>query len=97
MVSPIPQDTPVHRASIAEMTIEQIETLVDSMRERRMRAHNAYQLAQEAKAREKLQKDKARYDKLLVMFEKKIKSVDAGLESMSKYLNELKVLEIMGE
>jgi predicted nucleic acid-binding Zn-ribbon protein len=97
MVSPIQQDTPVHRASIAEMTIEQIETLVDSMRERRMRAHNAYQLAQEAKAREKLQKDKARYDKLLVMFETKIKSVDAGLESMSKYLNELKVLEIMGE
>jgi predicted nucleic acid-binding Zn-ribbon protein len=97
MVSPIPQDTPVHRASIAEMTIEQIETLVDSMRERRMRAHNAYQIAKEAKEREKLAKDKLRYDKLLDMFEKKIKSVDAGLESMSKYLNELKVLQIIGE
>ena len=52
---------------------------------------------QEAKERAKLEKDKARYDKLLDMFEKKIKSVDAGLDSMSKYLNELKVLQIVGE
>lgn len=95
MASAVPQDTPIRRASIADLSIEQIEQLVESMRERRMRSQKAFELAQEAKKLMKLEKDKARYDKLLVMYQKKADSVDKGLDVMSKYLTELKVLELV--
>lgn len=94
-MKPLPQDTPVHRATISEMSTDQIEALVDSMRERRMRSYNAYEIAKAAKEKMKLEKDKQRYDKLLDMFERKIESVDKALDVMSKYLTELKVLELV--
>ncbi len=95
MVNPLPQDTPIHRTTLSEMSIDQIETLVESMRERRMRSYTAYQIAMEAKKTMKLEKDKLRYDKLLSMYEKKLESVDKNLEAMSKYLNEMKVMELV--
>lgn len=96
-MQPLPQDTPVHRATIKELSPQQLEELVDSMRERRMRAQKAYEIAQEAKAKLKLEKDKARYDKLLEMLGKKIEGIDKALESAGKYINELKVLQLIGE
>lgn len=88
-------DTPAHRALVSELSIPEIEKLVDEMRERRMRAQNAFQIAQEAKAKIKLEKDKARYEHLLQMFDKKLVAVDKSLEVLGKYLNELKVLELV--
>ncbi len=58
MTYPVAQDTPIHRATLSELPIEEIEKLVESMRERRMRAYTAYQLAQEAKAKIKEEKDR---------------------------------------
>ena len=95
MATILPQDTPIRRASIADMNMDQILELVEQMQERRMRAYTAYQVAEAAKAKIKEAKDRERYEHLLRMFDKKIKSVDAGLEAMSKYLNELKVLELV--
>lgn len=98
MVMPVPQDTPIHRATLSELSIEQIEALVESMRERRMRSHTAYQAAQAAKLKIKQEKDAARYEKLLGMAQKKIDSIDKAHESLSKYLNEMKVMElVLGE
>jgi molecular chaperone GrpE (heat shock protein) len=95
MVAPVPQDTPIHRATLSELSVEQIEALVESMRERRMRSYTAYQLAQEAKKKMKEEKDKLRYEKILTMFQKKLDSVDKALDTMSKYLNEMKVMELV--
>ena len=94
----LPQDTPIVRASIADMSMDQILALVEHMQERRMRAYTAFEAAQAAKAKIKEAKDRERYDHLLKMFDKKIKTVDAGLEALSRYVNEFKVLElVLGE
>lgn len=95
MVSPVPQDTPIHRATLSELPLDEIEKLVESMRERRMRSYTAYQIAMEAKKTIKLENDKLRYDKLLDMYQKKLDSVDKNLDAMSKYLNEMKVMELV--
>jgi phage shock protein A len=94
MTLTLPQDTPIRRASLHELSVDQITELVERMRERRMRLHSAWEEAKEAKA--KIAHDKAvdRYQHVLDMVEKKLKTVDAGLEALSKYCNELKVLQL---
>lgn len=97
-MQPLPQDTPVHRATVKELTPQQLEELVDSMRERRMRAQKAYELAQEARAKLKEEKDRARYDKVLSMLQKKIDACEKALDAAGKYITELKALElVLGE
>lgn len=97
-MQPLPQDTPAHRATIKELTPTQLEELVESMRERRMRAQKAYELAKEAKEKLKLEKDKARYEHVLDMLQRKITTIDKALDAAGKYVNELKVLElVLGE
>ncbi len=91
----LPQDTPIRRASIGDMSLEQVLELVEQMQERRMRQHTLYEAAQQVKAQIKEQKDRERFDHLLRMTEKKLKTIDTNLESVSKYLNELKVLELV--
>jgi hypothetical protein len=93
-----PQDTPIKRASIKELTADQLIQLVEQMRERRMRSHTAYMEAQEAKTRIKQEKDAARYEKVLDMFAKKLEAAEKALDAASKYANELKVLNlVLGE
>lgn len=95
MTQVFPQDTPICRASIKELTVDQLSDLVVKMRERRMRLFSAYEEAKAAKAR--LEHDKAvdRYQHVLEMFEKKLGTVDKGLEALSKYSNELQGLRII--
>jgi molecular chaperone GrpE (heat shock protein) len=95
MTQTLPQDTPIRRASIAELPIDEIEKLVEQFRERRMRSYTAFEAAQQAKAKMKEEKDKERYSKLLVMLEKKIETIDKALEAAGKYVTELKVLELV--
>lgn len=98
MVLSFPLDTPITRASIPDLTPDQMIELVEHMQERRMRSYTAYQLAQEAKAKIKEEKDKARYEKVLEMAAKKFESIDKALADVSKYTNELKVLQlVLGE
>jgi hypothetical protein len=95
MTYPVPQDTPIKRVSIRELTAEQLEALVMNMRDRRMRLFSAYEEAKAAKA--KLQHDKAidRYQHVIEMFEKKIVTVDNGLDALNKYATELQALRII--
>lgn len=90
-----PQDTPITRASILELSVDQLEALVEQMQERRMRSHTAYQLAQEAKAQLKEEKDRARYEKVLEMCAKKLEAAEKALDAASKYTQELKVLQLV--
>lgn len=91
-------DTPIHRAAINELTVTELETLVEQMRERRMRSFTAYEAAKAAKEKIKEEKDKERYQRVLVMLEKKLETVDKGLAALSKYVTELKALElVLGE
>lgn len=93
-----PQDTPITRASIKDLTIDQLEQLVEHMQDQRMRSYTAFQAALEAKAKIKEEKDKARYEKVLDMCGKKFEAADKALEAASKYVSELKVLQlVLGE
>jgi hypothetical protein len=67
------------RASIKELSHEQLLALVEEMQERRMRSHTLYEEAQRMKKEQKFEKDAARLEHLCEMFEKKCKTVDAGL------------------
>src|SRR5947207_74845 len=95
MTASFPQDTPIHRASIRELTTQQLEELVGQMREQRMRSYSAYEEAKAAKSR--LEHDRAidRYQHVIEMVEKKVKTVDSGLDMLSKYANELQALRII--
>ena len=95
MATVLPQDTPIRRASIADMSIDQVLALVEQMQERRMRQHTLYEAAMAAKAKIKEAKDAERFTHLCRMVEKKLKTIDTNMESVSKYLNELKVLELV--
>jgi vacuolar-type H+-ATPase subunit I/STV1 len=88
-------DTPINRASVKELSIEELEKLVERMQERRMRSYTAYQELMEAKAKIKQEKDHARYVKVLDMAGKKLEAAEKALEAASKYVNELKVLQLM--
>lgn len=90
-----PQDTPITRASINDLTPSQLEALVVQMQERRVRSYTAYQAAMEAKAKIKEEKDRGRYEKVLDMYAKKLEVAEKALDAASKYANELKVLELV--
>lgn len=95
MTYPQKQDTPFKRANLSDLPISEIEKLVESMRERRMRSYTAFEAAKAAKEKLKEEKDRARYEKLLTMAQKKYDAVDKGLDVLGKYLNEMKVLELV--
>ena len=61
MATVLPQDTPIRRASIADMSIDQVLALVEQMQERRMRQHTLYEAAMAAKAKIKEAKDAERF------------------------------------
>jgi hypothetical protein len=95
MMLSFPQDTPITRASLLDLTPDQINELVTHMQERRMQQYTAWQLAQEAKARIKEEKDRERYQKVCNMLGKKLEAAEKALDAAQKYGNELKVLQLV--
>lgn len=87
-----PQDTPIQRAAICDMSPDQIIKCVELFRERRMRAYTAYQEAQRIKAEAKSQKDAKLMEQRLTQLEKVFKSLDSNLAKAFKYANEVKLL-----
>lgn len=93
-MKPLPQDTPIHRATLRELTHEQLVVLIQEMQERRMRAQTAYEDAQAAKKAIKDEKDKLLYEKRLEQIFKSMESADKALEKVSKYLVEVQALRL---
>jgi predicted nucleic acid-binding Zn-ribbon protein len=94
MTVAIAGDTPIHRLNISEMADDQVEQHIEKMRERRMRLFTAWQEAQQHAEEMKLQKDRAQMKKRLEQMEKVFKTVDNGLEKLSKYMSEIRVLRL---
>jgi hypothetical protein len=92
----MPQDTPITRASMEVMTVEQMEEHVSRMRERRMRVFSAWQEAQEKAHEVKLAKDREQIAKRLAQMEKVFVTVDNGLKKLEAYTAEVKVLRMAG-
>ncbi len=90
----LPQDTPIKRATILDMTPEQLDAHINSMQERRMRSYTLYQEAQAAKASIKEEKDRERYTKVVEMLSKKLEVAEKALDAANKYHAEIKMLRI---
>lgn len=90
----LPQDTPIARATILDMTPQQLEAHIVSLQERRMRSYTLYQEAMAAKAAIKEEKDRARYVKVCEMLAKKLASAEKALDDANKYHNEIKILRM---
>lgn len=90
----LPQDTPIHRACIPDMTDDQIEALIVHMQTRRMAAYTAYQEAQLMKAGIKSAKDALIIEKRLKQIETIMGTTDRNLTKALQYIAEVKVLRL---
>jgi hypothetical protein len=90
----LPQDTPIRRACIADMSDDQIEALVAHMQQRRMAAYTAYQEAQQMKVEIKHAKDALQIEKRLEQIEKIVTTAERQLDKAMAYVAEIKVLRL---
>lgn len=98
MSSQIPQDTPINRASIAQMPIADVDKLVEALQERRLRSWNIYQAGLEAKARAKHDKDAAQLEKTLDQLLKAIEAATKAIEKAEKKAIDVQALRLaLGE
>jgi hypothetical protein len=82
-------DTPITRASIENLPIEQLDQFVQELQVRRLKAYTVYQAAQEAKYEKQLNSTQEHLDKRLEQFAKKLVTVDKGLSDLEKYALEI--------
>lgn len=94
MTISLPQDTPIMRATILDMTPEQLTAHIEQMQERRMRSYTLYQEAMAAKQAIKEAKDRDRYVKVCEMLAKKLETAEKALDAANKYHAELQILRI---
>lgn len=78
-------DTPVTRADISELPVASLRAFIDKLRERRMRAYTVYMAAQEAKREKHINSQQELLDKRIAQFEKKLQTVDKGLQDLERY------------
>lgn len=78
-------DTPITRASIENLPVDQLDQFVQELQKRRLRAYTVYKAAQEAKYEKELSKTQETLDKRLEQFAKKLVAVDKGLSDLERY------------
>ena len=93
-MKPLPQDTPIHRATLREMTHEQLIDHIKEIQERRMRLQTAYEEAQAAKKHLQDEKDAALYQKRLDQVYKALEAADKAIEKANKYFVEVQALRL---
>lgn len=88
------KDTPFHRQDVSQMTFQQVSTLVEQLRERRLAQQRLYEEVRAAKSKIKEQRDLERYKKILVMLDKKAASINKAMDLVEKYIAECQVLRL---
>ena len=87
-------DTPTHRLTIAELSDDEIDNMLQGIRVRRLQAWNKYQEAQELK---KKAQNERQYDKLIKQcnkMEKLFSDIDARFEKLEKLALEIRALRL---
>jgi hypothetical protein len=94
-------DQPHHRLTIDELTTEQVDALLEVIREKRLKSVRNYAEAQHLKDLYAAGKTRAKLDKKLKMFEKLNKTILTQTDKLEKYAIDLKTLmlelSILGE
>ena len=93
-VAPVTQDTPAHRANVGQLSDEEIDTLMNEVRERRLRAFTVYSEAQELKQKARNTKTREQIQKFLDMFDKELKAADKAMEKLEARALKIRALRL---
>lgn len=98
MAEQILLDTPINRASIAQMPIADVEKFVEGLQFRRLQSYNIYQAGLEAKARAKHDKDAVQLEKALDQLLKALEAATKALDKAQKKATDVQALRLaLGE
>lgn len=86
---PVPTDTPFHRASIKDIPIEELDSMMEALRVRRFAAYTIYEAGLQAKQRAKDEKAALSLGKTCEQVQKLFIKLDSDMEKLEK-----KVLDI---
>jgi hypothetical protein len=92
---PSEHDTPIIRASIEQLTEEDLHARLDQLRERRLKAYTIYQAGIELKARAAADKALAGLDKKLDQLKKQLETVDKALDKLEKLTLDIQALRLI--
>jgi dsDNA-specific endonuclease/ATPase MutS2 len=88
-------DTPMHRATVAELNNEQLNETIELLRERRLKARKEYQRAKEIEEQVRAEKLEGDYEQQMRLFEKDFKTCTNALERLEKRM--VKMVAIRNE
>ena len=89
MIEAHPLDTPIDRASLSMLPIEDALAFVQRIRERRLKAYSIYEAGKIAAQRKQEAAAMMGMNKRLEQFEKVAKKMLGDLEKLEKYANEI--------
>ena len=88
------QDTPINRASIAELSDDEIDALLVGIAERRLAPVKAYEEAALIAAGVRSERLKADLEKQLEMFSKDLVTMDKKLDTMTKRALKIRAIRL---
>jgi len=88
----VSQDTPMSRATILELPIQEAEAFLAKIREKRMYAYSVYEQAVKAKAAARADKITASVHKAIGMMQKEIAALDKAEEKVRNRINKIRAL-----
>lgn len=89
-----PQDTETHRATVAELTPELAEAMLDAIRDRRLRLAAQYEQKQREKAQARSVRVQQMYDKALEQVKKKLEAADKALDAVEEKINRMRAFRL---
>jgi hypothetical protein len=95
MHEPAVEDTPFKRASILELSDEELTKRVEALRERRLRSYSIYQAGLEAKKHAKDLKAAQGLEKTCEQVAKLLESVDKSLDKLEKKVLDIQAWRLM--
>lgn len=92
---PSEHDTPIDRASIEQLTEEDLYARLERLRERRLKAYTIYQAGIELKARAASEKALVSLDKKLDQLKKQFEAVDKAFDKLEKLTLDIQALRLI--
>lgn len=87
-------DTPITLANLTEMTPQERETLIENIRERRMRPVKAYEELTLMQAEARKEMLEGQWSKALEMFQKDLKRADKAMDKLVQRGTKLRAIEL---
>lgn len=90
----VPQDNPIDRASIAQLTPDQLVEYIGALQQRRLKSYKIYEAGKRAKQDATDVKTAAQLEKVLSRMTKLFERVEADLEKLDQQAIEVQVYRL---